>query len=173
MTVKEELLKAARSGDMEAHRQLVKDGVMYAEIFAPDTNKTNEDQCESKISDYIFVVYDNDSDYTNIVMATSNHKKAIECACQEELSLMVWVDGGCEESMDVQLSKWGLIDAKTTIRNEINGKHSKLAKAMLPLIQEKVDEYEEEKRKQLQNEESKTVEKELKELARLKAKYEE
>lgn len=52
MTVKEVLLKAARSGDMDAHRRLVKDGVMYAEIFAPDTNKQSKSEINKAILDY-------------------------------------------------------------------------------------------------------------------------
>jgi hypothetical protein len=84
---------------------------------------------------------------------------------------MVWINGEDEETFDISIDD-SLDDAYKTFRKEINGRYSNLAIIVLPLIEEKKKLYEEEKIRKEQEKENKAKEKELRELARLKAKYE-
>lgn len=171
MKLKEELLRqAARMGDRDAQKQLIKDGVMIAEIMTQD-KEDNKENRKHELSEYIFVVYNDNSDYTNIEMVTSDLNKAFEYA-HDYLSLMVWLDSEEEESFDIDLRRYNLEDIHNKFQNELDGVHSKLAELILPLIQEKICLYDEERRKREQEKESQIIAKELKELERLKAKYE-
>lgn len=170
MNIKEERLQAARRGDRDAQIQLLQNGVAFAEILTHD-NEDDIEERKHKLSEYLFVVYNDNSDYTNIEMVTSDLKKAFEYA-YDYRSLMVWLDSEEEESFDLDLRRYNLEDVNNIFQNELDGVHSKLAELILPLIQEKISLYEEEKRKREQEQESQIIAKELKELERLKAKYE-
>lgn len=166
---KMELITAARCGDVRAMRYLLLNGVDQCEIF--NTNETNDMESNKSGYSYMFIVCDLSCDYNRVDFATTDFKKAFDHAYKHSYELNVWVDGEDYALISSDINK-GLWNTYSTFQNFINSGHDDLISIALPIIKEQKDRYEEEKRKEDEIRSKKLIEKELKELERLKTKYE-
>lgn len=122
-------------------------------------------------NNYIFVVIDDYWDAFSIELVTTDFKNAFEQAYEHNGSIEVWIDGKNEAIISVDVNEdcdeiySSFIKAKDTIYND-------LVEIALPIIENQRNIYLEKKHKEEELKAEKIRERELKELARLKAKYE-
>jgi hypothetical protein len=166
--MKEELLKSAKCGDINAMKDLIDMGVNMNDVFQTDTEDEEDENIQHN---YLFIVFDGYYDYFQNEMITTNFKKAFDYAYNNSYKLQIWIDGEKECVLECEITK-DLKDTLSDFKNKNYRISSDLKDIAIPTIEAQKKIYDEEKRKEQEEKDTKLREKEMKELERLKAKYE-
>ena len=123
------------------------------------------------MKNYIFIVYNDNWDGEHNEMITTDFDKAFNFAYEHEYNILVWVDGDVEEIIDCYIDK-SLDSALKIFKRDCTGLHLVLLDRVLPIIQEKKNEYDLEKEKLIEINAQRKIDKDLAQLAKLKEIYE-
>lgn len=121
---------------------------------------------------YIFVV--KETTYDGVVTVTTNFKKALNEALWGDYSLSCYVDNDENNYVlfDVCCYDGGLQDMMNNFKNSCTGLHVPLLDIIVPIMDRKIQDSLQKKKEERIILEKQEVERELKLLAELKAKYE-